>query len=419
MKPSHIKRHALRRETYMPLKIKRILMDHDLRQAQLCASVKQFNGAAISKTAMTELYLKGMWPKRTPPESIKRQSIAWLIEQGVPEAEARTAFELDEEEQANGSCKRGRPTTRSEAPPAEEPETPDFLEPCMLTPEAKRHFRLFADPFSVDIGSHDDVFFGTDHLYAAEALHEAVRNNRFFALVGESGSGKTTLVDDFRDRIRREQLPVKILTPMVADKANMSGSAILEAIIRDLDPDTTLRSSNEARSRQANQMLAERTEEGGSTVLLFEEAHDMHTNVLKLLKRFHEMKVGFRRTLSIVLIAQPELLLKLAGAGSAVREVANRLEIAKLLPLDDDMAAYVAKKLERCNRAAADIFTSDAWDAARERLTGLDAKRGERVSYAYPLLVNNLLTAAMNEAAALGAAKVDAAIVKGVQGVRK
>ena len=341
----------------------------------------------------------------------------------MPEAEARTAFELDEEEQANGSCKRGRPTTRSEAPPAEEPEpdTPDFMEPCMLTPQAKRHFRLFSDPFSItsDPQSHDEMFLGDDQLFAAEAVWEAVRNNRLFALVGESGSGKTTIMDDFRDRVRREQLAVKILTPMVADKANLSGSAILEAIIRDLDPDATLRASNESRSRQAHQLLAERTEEGGITVLLFEEAHDMHINVLKLLKRFHEMKIGFRRTLAIVLVAQPELRLKLASHATAAREVANRLEITQLYPLDDAMQAYAAKRLEKCGRAVDDIFAPDVWDAARARLKGVDGKSGEPVSYAYPLLVNNLLNAAMNEAAALGAAKVDAAIVKGVQGVRK
>ena len=148
---------------------------------------------------------------------------------------------------------------------------------------------------------------------------------------------------------------------------------------------------------------------------MFEEAHDLTVDALKLLKRFHEFKVGWQKLLSIVLIGQPELTKKLnANAAGVAREVARRLEVHTLLPLDSDLEDFVAHRLKVINVDASKVFAADAYDAVRQRLVALVSvgQAKERVSMCYPLLVGNLLTKAMNEAAHLGAAKVDANIVR-------
>jgi type II secretory pathway predicted ATPase ExeA len=406
------------RENFMPLKLKTIINERGILLDELCAAVLQMNGNPVSKPAMNRLYLHGEWPKKTPKESIIRQTITWLKSIGVPDDEADAAFEIDSDEQARGAPRLGRPPRN----PKQEQKGDDYdpfaelVEPCMLTQEARRHFKLFSDPFSHDVENAGEVFRGADYRYAAESLWEAVRNNRMFALVGESGSGKTTILDDFKDRVFRDQLPVLIVQPKVPDKERLTGGGILEAIIKDLSPDATLRASIEARSRQAHELLAERAEDGGHTVLVFEEGHDIPVRVLKLLKRFHEMKVGFRRTLSIVLVAQPELKLKLSGAGSQAREVANRLEIFDVLPIDMELNGYIAKRFESISAQADAVFAPDAYDAIRAKLTVPSrSDRSQLVSLCYPLIVNNLCNAAINEAASLGAARVDAAIIRGVK----
>jgi type II secretory pathway predicted ATPase ExeA len=61
------------------------------------------------------------------------------------------------------------------------------------------------------------------------------------------------------------------------------------------------------------------------------------------------------------------------------------------------------------------VLAPDAADAIRQRLTytGRSGNRATAVSMVYPLVVNNLVTKAMNEAARLGAPKVTADIVMG------
>lgn len=417
LSPATEARQTRCRNTYMPTKLKTMMVDRGLSLTELCASVLQMNGNPISKTAMCRIYVHDEWPTKTPAESIKKQAIAWLKTQGVPDDEADAAFEIDTDEQARGKPKLGRPTLTESKPAKETPYDPfaELVEPCMLTQQARKHFRLFSDPFARDPANHTEVFKGRESTFAAEALMEAVRNNRLFALVGESGSGKTTVMDEFFDRIRREQLDIRVIMPRIVDKSKITGGSILEAIVRDLDPDVTLRATNEGRMRQAHALLADRMEEGGHTVILFEEGHDIPVPALKLLKRFHEIKVGFRRTLAIVLFAQPELKVRLSGAGSQAREVANRLEIVDMMPLDDELPGYIAKRMESINARADDIFTTDAFDAIRAKLTVPSRHdRSQMVSLCYPLMVNNLATRAMNEAAAVGASRVDAGIVRGV-----
>jgi type II secretory pathway predicted ATPase ExeA len=288
----------------------------------------------------------------------------------------------------------------------------------MLSRATKQHFKLFDDPFSADPQGPEDVFLGPDQYDAIEALMDAVRAGRMFALVGESGSGKTTLVDYIKDKIVADHIPMRIVQPMLPDKAKLSGRAMLEALVLDLAPGTTLKNSSEKLARQAHELLANTTAAGTYNVLLFEEAHDLSLAALKELKRFNEFKTRWKKLLSIVLIGQPELLTKLSEEGAvAAREVARRLEHKTLMPLDSALPDYIGHRLARRGRKTEELFEPEALGALTARLQGTVKRDNgvERVSMIYPLLVNRLVIKALNDAAAIGATRVDAELVRGVK----
>ena len=136
---------------------------------------------------------------------------------------------------------------------------------------------------------------------------------------------------------------------------------------------------------------------------------------LKHLKRFLELKQGLGRLLGICLVAQPELQKLLSDRSQEVREVVQRLEQIELLPLDNDLEAYLKHKFERVQVAVADVFEADAYDALRARLVHVPrgGSAADAISLCYPLVVNNLVARAMNAAAAAGWPKVDAQVIGG------
>ena len=153
-------------------------------------------------------------------------------------------------------------------------------------------------------------------------------------------------------------------------------------------------------------LLRDSSRAGNTHVLMIEEAHDLGVKTLKSLKRFWELEDGFKRLLAIILIGQPELKLKLdERTNYEAREVIRRCEVAELVPLDRNLEGYLELKFKRVGKALAEVFEADAFDMIRRRLI-------ERRHGVYPLVVNNLVTKAMNTCAEIGAAKVGADVVK-------
>ncbi|MDG4948448.1 AAA family ATPase [Actinobacillus equuli subsp. haemolyticus] len=289
-----------------------------------------------------------------------------------------------------------------------------------LFPATKKHFGLFRDPFAEDVRSADDVFSSADVRYVREALFQTAKHGGFMAVVGESGAGKSTLRRDLIDRINQENAPITVIEPyIIAMEDNdvkgktLKAAHIAEAIISTLSPLESVKRSPEARFRQLHKVLKESVKSGYSNVLIIEEAHALPIPTLKHLKRFFELEDGFKKLLSIVLIGQPELKIKLSERNTEVREVVQRCEIVELAPLDAELERYVEHKLERVGKKLSDIFEEDAFLAVRQRLTAVGRNKTSQ-SLLYPLAVGNLLTAAMNLAESLGIPKVDGQVVMNV-----
>lgn len=303
-----------------------------------------------------------------------------------------------------------------------EQEETMLLQNAALTPEARRHFNLPRNSFVDDVQSSDDVFQTASVRYVRASLLDCAQHHGFMAVVGESGAGKSTLAEDLEERIRTEGREVVVIRPYVlameesdAKGKPMKSGQIAEAVVRTLDPQASIKSSPDARFAQVHRLLKASASAGRRHLILIEEAHTMPTATLKHLKRWLELKDGLRRLVGVALIGQPELRTRLSNGGAELREVAQRCELVELGPLDTDLEGYLRHKFARFDLKYEQVFEVDAADAIRARLIHLPrgGKPSDARSICYPLVINNLVSRAMNAAALVGYPKVDAQVIAG------
>ncbi len=406
---------AVREKKYMPLKLKLVLTNHGIRQADWQNAIKQDSSEKpLSPSAGTSILNWNVWPKRTTEESIKSQTVHFLEQHGLNQREILTIWDEDKKDDARNKMPDGLHLNKNYNTSPFEGELPEVE---MLSPKTKSHFQLNQDPFINDIKGSNDVFLDADQKYIYEAMYQTARNSGFLAVVGESGAGKSTLRRALLDRIQNENLSVSIIQPRVFDKAKLSTGMICESIIKDItgNEQAKMRATLEGKARQVEKLLTSSSRAGNQHVLLIEEAHDLSIKTLKYLKRFWELEDGFNKLLSIILIGQPELrnLLDERQHWEA-REVIARIEIAILQPLNGNLQDYLSLKFKRVHKDISDIFEPDAYDAIRERLTMKRRTSAKMESMMFPLRVNGTITKAMNLAAEIGAPKVNAEIIKEV-----
>lgn len=390
---------------HTPIKAKKILAILRTPQAELARAL------GLAESTVTMMLTRDIWPSRIVPERLQQAIEVFLRERGATEEDIEVAFEKDDGPyQPRNSWQRSARPARTGAPIDDNIQLPEKV---MLSQQAKRHFTLFRDPFQDDVQSPEDVFLSEGHRYVREAMFMTAKHGGFLAVIGESGAGKSVMRRDLIDRIRREEQPIACIQPRIIDKERLTAGAICDALILDVSQERPYKSL-EAKARQIERLLTGSSRAGYSHVLMIEEAHDLAISTLKYLKRFYELEDGFRKLLSIILIGQPELKLKLdEGRNREAREVIRRCEIAELRPLGGDLEGYLALKLKRQNKRLEDIFEKDAFDAIRSELT-FSLGAGDSVSMNYPLVVNNFVVRCLDKAARIGAEKVDGAIVRRV-----
>ncbi|MFA7269854.1 MAG: AAA family ATPase [Sterolibacterium sp.] len=393
------------------LRLGKILEAHAITLKDLATFV------GVSRSAISLLVNHGQWPRLTAREEIEQQVKAFLTARGV--CDLAGCFEEDQ-----AAC---TPPVQSAAEGRVERSIDMLLRKESVSPAARKHFGLFKDPFSNDIGGREDVFMGRDHRYVLESMWDIARGGGFGAVVGESGAGKSTLRKALEDRIEHEGLQIVTIQPYVLRMEDndvkgktLKSANIEEAIIEALAPTESPRRTMEARSRQVHRLLKESGKSGKSHVLIIEEAHSLPTPTLKHLKRFWELTEGYKHLLGVLLIGQTELGQKLDERNPAVREVTQRCEIITLSPLDEQLAEYLEFKFKRVGKTVGDIFEPGAVEALRASLTetvaGKSTMDSKTFSMAYPLAVHNLIAACMNRAAELCFPKVDAGVVTLVRG---
>lgn len=398
----------------MPINLKGVLIRHGISVRSFAPEIKGAKGVPLSSASLSQIVNYRYFPKSLPEAEIKHQIEVLLAARGVTADELASLW--DEEIDADSRPKH--PMGCHVGQPAPKPAgfgqnrklravEPDFkpLEIQMLSPLAKRHFKLFRDPFLDDINTPEDVFMSDSQHYVVEAMIQTALVGGITAAIGESGSGKTTLRKLLQNRIARDRQNIRLIFPQTFDKKKLNTTAIAQAIVADIEPDTVFKQKLEGIARQVREALLRSARSGFKHVLMIEEAHDLSIDTLKYLKRFNEIESedGFGKVLSIVLIAQPEMRVKLdANRYPMAREFINRCEVATLEPLHNHLGDYLKHKFSRVGIDATAVIADDAVDAIRVRWTKIDPVTREVRVNLYPLIVNNTVTRAMNRAAELG-----------------
>lgn len=385
----------------MTIALKALLAQHGIKQAEWMQAVIQSNGKALTKSAGNQLLNHGIYPKATQAGEIQRQTDEFLTRKGLT-YDLHRIFDATDKTTGDTDQSSAR---RSDNDDDQLPEV------TMLSQAAKKHFGLFRDPFTDDVQNPDDVFLSREQRYIRDSMYYAAKHGGFLAIVGESGAGKTTLRRDLLDRINREGNQIIVCQPRIIDKGKLTAGSICDAIIADVSTERP-KQSLEAKARQIEKLLSGSSRAGSSHVLIIEEAHDLTIQTLKYLKRFWEMEDGFKKLLAIILVGQPELKSKLdERINWEAREVIRRCEVAELLPLDGNVEAYLSLKFKRVGKDLAEIMTGDAVTALQKRLTIRGRGQQTTTSMLYPLVVNNAITKAMNEAADCGAPLITADVI--------
>lgn len=398
------------------LTLKHVLRRIGCRQADLAGHL------GLSQAAVAQIVNHGAWPKRIDTRELQARIRDFLRSHvGVRDSELAGLFETSERTAASQAAARA---VIAESPAPIPQEEFMLLHKQTLQTATRKHFGLFRDPLHESPQSQDDLFVNADIRYVREAMFHTAMHGGLLAVVAESGAGKTTLLRDLEDRLARERQPVMMIRPYVLamEDGGRRGKAlttdhIVDAIMAAIAPLERPRRSAEARFAQLHRALKASRAAGFRHCLVIDEAHALPVPTLKHLKRFFELEGGFTRLLSIVLIGQPELKLKLSVHHHAVREVVQRCELVELAPLTGAaLNEYLSFRFTRTGKKLGDVIDASGIDALRERLTFARARRErtETVSMLYPLAIGNLLIASMNLAAELGAPHVTADVVRSV-----
>lgn len=392
------------------LALKPKLQAAGISQAELARRVD------VGPATLARLLNHDIWPSKPDQVTLQVRIIDAL------EGDFRAHSELFEPiPTASTAGMENETAAHAEQQPLTEEVVTMLLRKQTLSPQARKTFGLFRDPFDNDINNGEDVFSSPGIRYVREYLWSTAKHGGFMAVVGESGAGKSTLRRDLVDRIAREEAPIIVIEPYVLgmednDKKGktLKSASIADAIILTVAPNEKPRSSMEAKSRQLHRILKDSRRAGFAHCLVIEEAHALSVPTLKHLKRFLELEDGFKKLLSIVLIGQTELKTKLSERSPEVREVVQRCELVELLPLDAHLDDYLRFKFTRIGTDVDQVFDKTAMDGIRSRLifSSPSSKSRETVSLMYPLMVNNLVTAALNQAATLGFDKVDGDLIR-------
>ena len=391
------------------MNLKQLLTQHDVNQN---AIAKQMN---VSAPLINLFVNHGQRPKKNP-DQFQSKFIEILQEKGIAADQIQQAIDAAQHARNDQEPSMLAATTQPED------EQLMLLRKQTLTPAAKKHFRLFKNIFDEPIRSAAELFNNGDINYVRESMWQAAKgNSSFIAVVGQSGAGKSTLRRELNDRIEREREPTIVIEPYPTGMEDndlkgktLKASHIAESILATLAPSTNAKRSPEARFRQIHNLLKESSRAGHHHLLIIEEAHSLPIPTLKHLKRFLELENGFTPLLSIILIGQDELKIKLAENNPEVREVVQRCEIVTLEPFTQTtLVDYLQHRCKAADRKLSDFIDESGLDAICTKLTRNVGRknsphyqggaRGGSESLLYPLAVGNLITGAMNVAADLGA----------------
>jgi general secretion pathway protein A len=203
---------------------------------------------------------------------------------------------------------------------------------------------------------------------AQEALKElayGIRTRRgLLLLTGEAGTGKSALLGHLHDWLHEEGTPVAFVSSPPSDTA-----ALYDVMFREFGIRSRLK-ANPPRLLKA--WLSERSERGGTAVLVVNEAQTLPLGVLEEICMLLNLETPCEKMLQIVLAGRPELeeTLRRPELYSLRQRIALRRKLSPFSPEETDQ--YVEERLRMAGReSGAPVFSPEAMDAIHLYSRGL------------------------------------------------
>ena len=404
---------------FQPLVLKELALASDVSQGELAKAM------GVSRTSMNLCFNKGYIPATVENFRGKLEAhlaenptaTKWLLDRGLRIDGIWQPLGKDLRDAVPVGSVHRLVKSRNENKPGLALGLPDQIvmkwEVEMISEDARRHFKLFRNPFVGDVEKSADIYRSDEHRYIEASMIDSAKHGGFLAVIGEVGSGKTTMRREVMELLKKDS-SVQVIFPQIIDKGKITASSICDAIIMDLSEEKP-RIKLEQKTRQVQRLLTDRSRAGYQACLIIEEAHDLTTQTLKYLKRFYELEDGYKKLLGIILVGQTELKNMFNESQHVeMREVIRRVQVAEIRGLNGNLREYLQLKFKRVGVKDLDaVMTDAAIVALGKRLTMKDA-RNKEISHAYPLLVNNYVARAMNLACELGETIITEEVVNGI-----
>ena len=205
-------------------------------------------------------------------------------------------------------------------------------------------YKLREEPFRL---TSDPRFFhlSEPHAVALASLVEAVmRRKGFVLLTGPIGTGKTTVVHTALQILTERAATSHPISSAFILNPTLSRDEFLEMILTEFEVPCTA-TSKPARLAALQRMLLETQRNGGTSLLLVDEAHLLTPELLEEIRLLSNADTYQEKLLQIVLCGQPELLGILRRP--ELRALRQRVASTCILrPLSfSEVRAYIAERL--------------------------------------------------------------------------
>ena len=204
----------------------------------------------------------------------------------------------------------------------------------------QNYFGLRDNPFSLAPDPHY-LYMSERHREALAHLIYGIQNDGGFVLLtGEVGTGKTTVC-----RCLLEQVPDNTKIALVLNPKLTAGE-LLATICDELGIDyPTGNTSIKVFIDGINRFLLKTHGEGNNTVLIIDEAQNLHADVLEQIRLLTNLETNRKKLLQVIMLGQPELREMLERP--ELRQLAQRISARyHLQPLSkEEVSGYVSHRL--------------------------------------------------------------------------
>ena len=204
------------------------------------------------------------------------------------------------------------------------------------------------------------------HREALSNLEYAIASRKGVTLLlGEAGTGKTTII-----RTAIERQPDRVHCVHLQNPA-LDRTEFVEMLATRFALSARAAESKTALLLELEVLLAHRSANGESTVLVVDEAQSLPLELLEEIRLLANIETNDEKLLSVILAGQPELADRLNER--SLRQLKQRVALrCQLSPLTlQESCAYVAGRIRAAGGVGAQTFTREAVTLMHERSHGI------------------------------------------------